>query len=294
MNVDLSQAQDWNKPRISAAQKAESIPSLYIETLFRGDPSSSKLYSVNGVYQQASSQAPYSYRKTALTDPKYRAPPDKYTQVYSYDTKTGVWALEKMGGDQVLRVSHGQGTNDGRGVSYYLDGSTGADQDSSITDGGYYYFPGLLEFDWRNMQIRNHTHTMTPQSRGFLQYVPLGSKGVLLAFGGRNFQPAVNKPTNTLKSMGEISVFDIDTKTWHKQIAVPGSSSNTLPPGRSSGCSVVMSAPDGTSHNIYMYSGSSVYYDGGKRYNDLWVLSLPSFTWTNIFTGTAVFLGSGL
>jgi len=45
---------------------------------------------------------------------------------------------------------------------------------------------------------------------------------------------------------------------------------------------VVVSAQDGSSHNIYMYGGR----DGSNTYfDDVYVLSLPSFTWINIYTG---------
>jgi len=51
------------------------------------------------------------------------------------------------------------------------------------------------------------------------------------------------------------------------------------------GCTVVASASDYTSHNIYWYGG----FDGVHQtdpYNDnVYVLSIPSFTWTKVYSG---------
>jgi hypothetical protein len=50
-------------------------------------------------------------------------------------------------------------------------------------------------------------------------------------------------------------------------------------------CSVLASALDGSSHNIYVYGG----YDGQDSeqspFNDLYILSLPSFTWKRAYVG---------
>jgi hypothetical protein len=52
------------------------------------------------------------------------------------------------------------------------------------------------------------------------------------------------------------------------------------------GCTVLASAADGSSHNIYWYGG----FDGidqSQNFNDdVWALSIPSFIWTKVNNGT--------
>jgi hypothetical protein len=96
--------------------------------------------------------------------------------------------------------------------------------------------------------------------------------------------------------MAEIKIYDIDSGTWHTQTAngnpfpQSGDSGDQIPEDRQSGCSVVMAAPDKSSYNIYVYSGTSDQFGiPGKRLNDLWVLSLPSFNWIKLWAGKFAF-----
>lgn len=80
--------------------------------------------------------------------------------------------------------------------------------------------------------------------------------------------------------METVSIYDIATQQWYEQ-------NTTGSPGQlTQGCSVVASAQDGSSHNVYWYGG----FDGidftSTLNDDVWVLSIPSFTWTKLSTGT--------
>lgn len=57
-------------------------------------------------------------------------------------------------------------------------------------------------------------------------------------------------------------------------------------PGRTMFCSVVCSAVDGSSHNIYIYGGYSGQDGEQTPYDDVYVLSLPSFIWIKVYSGT--------
>lgn len=78
-----------------------------------------------------------------------------------------------------------------------------------------------------------------------------------------------------------IDIYDVASKVWYQQITEGGPTTKTR------GCAVVAPARDFSSFNIYYYGG----YDGIHLSNDfsdeVWVLSLPSFTWTSISKGTA-------
>ena len=78
-----------------------------------------------------------------------------------------------------------------------------------------------------------------------------------------------------------VDVYDIDSKTWFTQ-PTTADKGNGFAPERQEGCAVVASAPDGSSHNIYMYGGWVV---NEKPFTDIFILSLPSFHWVNVGTG---------
>jgi len=55
-----------------------------------------------------------------------------------------------------------------------------------------------------------------------------------------------------------------------------------IPDPRRQFCNVLVSAADNSSHNIYLYGGSMGPRDY-RFYDDVYVLSLPSFTWTKFY-----------
>jgi len=83
--------------------------------------------------------------------------------------------------------------------------------------------------------------------------------------------------------MSTIDIYDVASKTWFQQPTTGG-------PGQLTRfCAVMSPAQDYSSFNIYLYGG----YDGlhlsdPTAFNDdVWVLSLPSFTWTKVSSGTS-------
>jgi hypothetical protein len=79
--------------------------------------------------------------------------------------------------------------------------------------------------------------------------------------------------------MSTIDIYDIANSKWYQQSTVDG-------PGQlTQGCAVVAPAEDYSSYNIYYYGG----YDGldpaGGYTDEVWILSLPSFTWTKASSG---------
>lgn len=81
--------------------------------------------------------------------------------------------------------------------------------------------------------------------------------------------------------MSNIDIYDIASGEWYSQPTVDGPSQLTR------GCAVMQPAQDYSSFNIYYYGG----YDGlhpteaSDFKDDVWILSLPSFTWTKVASG---------
>jgi hypothetical protein len=82
--------------------------------------------------------------------------------------------------------------------------------------------------------------------------------------------------------MNNIDVYDIATSSWYKQ-----STSGPTPKIRVNPCAVTAAAPDGSSYNIYMFGGQNLTPAGDQtQYDDMWILSVPSFTWIEVDTSS--------
>jgi len=85
--------------------------------------------------------------------------------------------------------------------------------------------------------------------------------------------------------MDLIEVYDLELTDWQKpQLATAADVRNAIPKPRIKTCSVIARAKDGSSYNIYMFGGVSPDYSSG--YGDVWVLSIPSFRWFLVNTGS--------
>lgn len=81
--------------------------------------------------------------------------------------------------------------------------------------------------------------------------------------------------------MKNIDVYDVAGGTWHQQKTVNGPTGT-----RARGCAVVAPAADASSFNIFYYGGYDAINSTNPFYDDTWVLSLPTFTWTQVSPGS--------
>ncbi|KAK5170871.1 hypothetical protein LTR04_002607 [Oleoguttula sp. CCFEE 6159] len=129
--------------------------------------------------------------------------------------------------------------------------------------------------NWRNITQGGLQEQagFTERADGLLVYVPgFGKQGILLGLaGGTNA---------TFTQMNVIDVYDIANSTWYKQ-----ATSGKTPEIRVNPCATVAAAPDGSSYNVYMYGGQNLIPAGNQtQYNDMWILTVPSFTWIQVNT----------
>ena len=81
--------------------------------------------------------------------------------------------------------------------------------------------------------------------------------------------------------MSTIDIYDVAGGKWYRQPTTNG-------PGQlTRGCAVVAPAQDYSSFSIYYYGGYTGLDPREKFSDDVWVLSIPSFTWTKVWSGTA-------
>ncbi|KAH6618734.1 hypothetical protein C7974DRAFT_364823 [Boeremia exigua] len=111
------------------------------------------------------------------------------------------------------------------------------------------------------------------RAEGFMLYIPAGDAGLLVYFGGVQ---VINEKQEPLP-MSDILVYDIANARWYNQTA----SGSSLPQSRRRFCAGAVWPEDRSSYNIYVFGGASV--GEGVGYGDVWILSLPSFTWIKFF-----------
>ncbi|CAJ2513152.1 Uu.00g012710.m01.CDS01 [Anthostomella pinea] len=122
----------------------------------------------------------------------------------------------------------------------------------------------------------------TERADGALVYVPgWGPNGILLGLGGGVVTDSDSSAA--FASMTTIDVYDIESSEWYHQ-----ETSGDAPQVRVNPCTVVFSAPDASSFNVYMYGGQNLLPVGSQvQYTDVWILTIPSFTWIKVDTSTS-------
>ncbi|CAI7625744.1 unnamed protein product [Penicillium manginii] len=202
-------------------------------------------------------------------------------------------------------------------VTSYITNGAGA---SAPSEELAFYFsgmhaPGWGSFTWNEMQARETAHTLITvdmssmrdetwsnvtlpdyipgRANAELIWVPVSKSGILVAVGGvinpvelwRNSKLNESQIAESKRIsptlMESVSLYDVDSKEWYLQ-----KTTGDIPGQLTQFCSVVASAPDNSSYNIYIYGG----YDGldysQTPSDDVYILSLPSFKWIKAYKGT--------
>ncbi|KAF2262743.1 hypothetical protein CC78DRAFT_582331 [Lojkania enalia] len=163
---------------------------------------------------------------------------------------------------------------------------------------------GMIVLDLQNHTSRNISTPGLggdgPRVGGTMEYIAdVGGSGILIALGGmvnNEYRTVSYSDANRgdLIEFSAVDVFDINSYlqnptgngTWYRQ-----NTTGDIPPARIDFCTTSISAPDNSSHHIYLYGGIDRNLgsenDIRAGYDDVYVLSIPSFTWTPIFQNGA-------
>ncbi|KIX01879.1 uncharacterized protein Z518_09606 [Rhinocladiella mackenziei CBS 650.93] len=138
--------------------------------------------------------------------------------------------------------------------------------------------------DWRQLYINQASNpvNVTLRVEGALVWVPASTQGLLIAIGGvvnasdlHFYGPTDDNATESMGFLKEFPVYDIGSASWSLQTLNEGSPFPDTPLVQF--CTVVASSPDGSHHEIFVYGGWD--NNGGSPKNDVWILTVPSFTW---------------
>ncbi|KAK1816181.1 hypothetical protein LTR12_009430 [Friedmanniomyces endolithicus] len=204
-------------------------------------------------------------------------PPAQYT-LWAYDAVYDVWndTMQDASASGIQSVSFGAGTvvDDDRALGFYYGGWL-----SNATvlgwNGNALAQSGLVQYDMlRNIWSNVTFIDSTPRAEGVMFYIPASDHGMLVYFGG------VKQTSNgsyTGVPMNQIYLYDLASGLSYTQ-----TTSGNAPNMRRRFCGGVSWPKDQSSYNIasYFYGGLPPYDQQGVGYGDVWILSIPSFTWT--------------
>ncbi|OJD19156.1 hypothetical protein AJ78_00856 [Emergomyces pasteurianus Ep9510] len=238
-------------------------------TLHRTDIPSSAPYEVSGGAFLAARNTIYIYAGLGSST--------RYDWMWSYNARDGTWSRATVSGGKLNLEKRFAGLS-----------AVAPESNLSFFTGGWTLpITGTLVFngtDSANLQWTNVTKVEGEDAveaariaNGGMDYVRLGKSGILVAFGGYDTSKKGTNTTATsqdLRAMDKIGVYDIDSSTWY-EIQATGD----IPKPRTAFCTAVSSAPDDSSFQVHMYGGRSRTWGNATSYNDLYVLTLPSFRW---------------
>ncbi|KAJ9607384.1 hypothetical protein H2200_008457 [Cladophialophora chaetospira] len=285
ITVDMSASWDW-KTNVSISQygKTESGSvagmkwpvNIHDGALFGGLNDSSSLTMFGG----STSGFNQSF-------PNYLVPPDTRYGIWTYDIDGDLWTAVDTSGVLDTIPSWGASAEaPDQGVAFYVGGQIdgGTANSTQFLGDDTVGVPGMVVIETGTNTIKNITGLSaikTNRQGGGLVYVDnFGKSGVLVLIGGQT-------QTDGYLPMNEIKIFDIGTmdltdhsgsgnNLWYSQTAT-----GDIPDARVDFCLVAAPAQDNSSTSIYLYGGTS----NGTIFDDIYVLSLPSFTWVKVFTG---------
>lgn len=235
-------------------------------------------------------------------------PPDAHAvlgyEAYQYGPERISWSrgfIQATLPDNVTRyVTNGASASaPSENLGFYFSGLRGAGW-KTITENtrDWYLADTLIEVDMSTMrgeQWSNNTlpDDVPPRAGAELVWIPVGGRGALVAIGGMTaVEYLLSSPLNSSQSsdaveqapgfMTSLPVYDIVSQTWYMQ-----NTTGDGPGQITSFCSVVAPAKDASSFNIYIYGG----YDGlnstSVPFDNVWILSIPSFTWIKAYSGSS-------
>ncbi|KAK8035783.1 hypothetical protein PG991_001856 [Apiospora marii] len=280
--IDMTKSWDWKKNisevainKTLAEGTSNYIPIVGSGALFRGPLNDPQVYLYGGVT---------SALNTSFVD--YQAPTTNQYALWGFNTQTHGWTQYDVSLAASQRPSMGSSAEaPDLGMAFYLNGMISNLSSASTANANTppMILEGMIALDLKKQTATNiSTNGLgdgSPRIRGGMVYIPqIGQKGVLVTVGGETG----SQESPRLASMNQVGVFDVATigtsnvsNGWVSQTIT-----GDAPLPRVDFCVVSVAAPDNSSYNIFLYGG----WDPTKTayYDDIWVLSLPSFTWIKV------------
>ncbi|CAO1598027.1 hypothetical protein XANCAGTX0491_001803 [Xanthoria calcicola] len=287
--VDISKPFDWRSNlSMTAVPKPGSTapPVTTAGSVLYGSDDDPNIYLFGGTVSNVNTSFP-GYRP---------ALPITYT-MWSFNIKSHDWQNYDL--TRNIQYRPNSGMNAGareQHLSFYLNGQVdwgSSSQTVNLDSSTSIYQPGMIIINHDTQTAINvSTDALVgkkPRSRGGLQYmVGIGPKGLLVLIGGneKDVSDTTDRGLGELVPMDTVHIFDVSSiyddrlstgGTWYEQ-PVTGD----IPERRVDFCIIKATVGDSSSANLYMYGGRGA---NDVIFDDIYVLSLPSFTWTKVYQG---------
>ncbi|KAI0128660.1 hypothetical protein BJ170DRAFT_340465 [Xylariales sp. AK1849] len=206
----------------------------------------------------------------------YQTPPTDLA-LYAYDALDNYWETFDDTPQSINSVSYGAGASvSEQGEAYYYGGWLSNNSVPGWT-GPRMATTGLIKY---TMDTNQWTNITGPddigRAEGTMLYIPASDGGMLIYFGG--VQDLTNG-TIAGQPMDRIFVYDMASSRWYRQKA-----SGDVPGMGARFCAGITWAADQSSYNIYLYGGAGI-APSTSGFDDVYILSLPSFTWMKMYPG---------
>ncbi|KAL7270142.1 hypothetical protein RUND412_007159 [Rhizina undulata] len=203
-----------------------------------------------------------------------------HSEIWSLDIQSYNWtqAPTPSGAAVVGSRSGGYAYSTALGQGFYAGGAETNGTDAVFanwTDGEAYVGDQLLTYDFKSNSFQNETAPWLPTSLNNLVFVPVGASGILLDLGGNTAPVGFGFTASQIlpADFQILNVYDIASRTWYTQ-----ETNGDIPTDRQSTCSIVATAADNSSFNIFLHGGGTS-ISPTRAFDDVYVLSLPSFQW---------------
>jgi len=291
LEVDMTASWDW-KSNISivainktANPTTGTYPPIVMNAaLYAGGATDENIYLYGGTV---------SFVNTSFPGFQYPQPPTY--SLWSFNTSTKLWNqydVTLFAPNRPFSGAYAEVPE--QGLAFWLNGelNNGSSNTLATQPDISQNLGGLVVLDTNTQTAKNLSTSSLgnrfPREGGTLNYISgIGQQGILVAIGGSAKSATDSSPSSngTLVPMDTIDIFDVasinDTNSngaWYTQAAT-----GDIPELRYGFCTVGATAPDNSSYNLYIY--------GGRNYtddmDDIYVLSIPSFTWVRIYEGSS-------
>ncbi|OHE99462.1 hypothetical protein CORC01_05262 [Colletotrichum orchidophilum] len=273
--------------------KSPDVPNGLIEHALWYSKATRKVYQLGGWFSFNSIENPAYIADKDLPEPA----------IWEFDVDGGGWSKSDD-----FSVSNNGEIVDRPGAAAFCDASTlnrsyifeGYVQKRSSPENAAYasssdfrFLEGMLELDTAERSQPKLTNISVPtyvgpRMNGAMVHIPVGEKGIIVNIGGQTtrdptpygVQIKSANAGNVNTNLSFVDIYDIETGFWFRQetFGLPD-----IPTGRSDICAVLVPATDASSWNIYMIAGVENYATYITS-EEIWVLTLPTFTWILVHT----------
>ena len=221
--------------------------------LFQGPPDQRRIYSFGGASFMHNTSFPGWWIIQSSINP-----------LWHLDLDTNVWTPHPTTLTSQPNYGHAAEAVD-KGLAFYLNGQTdqGTHQNLGYMGNRTQNLPGMVVINLNNQTFANISTPGLPSETyprvgGNLQYIPnIGRSGVLVSLGGAygNYPNMGRFDSQKLATFDSVDIFDLDqylgnpksNGSWYSQRC-----EGDIPPPRIDTCFVLKSAPDNSSHTLYV------------------------------------------